>query len=210
MTFKVTSSSFRDGDYLGADHVLSADFGFGCAGGNKSPHLAWSGAPAGTKSFAVTCFDPDAPTGSGFWHWLVVNIPANVTELALDAGNPKSPKLPAGALQTRTDFGAPRLRRSLPAAGRPSAPLSLHGVRGQRRQPAGQGRHLRGHRRLPAQLQHAGQGGDHGPLQALSCHPGFSRLPSGSTRGSAKISRTQGSQPSQPARCCRRSACAPT
>src|SRR4029450_10518584 len=76
MDVKVISSSFRDGDYLGADHILSADFGFGCAGGNKSPHLAWSGAPAGTKSFAVTCFDPDAPTGSGFWHWLVVNIPA--------------------------------------------------------------------------------------------------------------------------------------
>ena len=168
MTFKVTSSSFKDGDYLGADHVLSADFGFGCAGGNKSPHLAWSGAPAGTKSFAVTCFDPDAPTGSGFWHWLVVNIPANVTELALDAGNPKSPKLPAGALQTRTDFGGAGLRRSLPAARRSSAPLPVHGVRGERRQPARQGRHFRGHRRLPAQLQHAGQGGDHGPLQALT------------------------------------------
>ena len=107
MAFMVISSSFRDGDYLGADHILSADFGFGCAGGNKSPQLAWSEAPAGTKSFAVTCYDPDAPTGSGFWHWLVVNIPANVTELALDAGNSKSPKLPAGALQTRTDFGAP-------------------------------------------------------------------------------------------------------
>jgi len=107
MTFKVTSTSFRDGDYLGADHILSADFGFGCAGGNKSPQLAWSGAPAGTKSFAVTCYDPDAPTGSGFWHWLVVNIPASVSELALDAGNSKSAKLPPGALQTRTDFGAP-------------------------------------------------------------------------------------------------------
>ena len=107
MTFKVTSTSFRDGDYLGADHVLSADFGFGCAGGNTSPQLAWSEAPAGTKSFAVTCYDPDAPTGSGFWHWLVVNIPASVSELALDAGNSKSAKLPPGALQTRTDFGAP-------------------------------------------------------------------------------------------------------
>jgi Raf kinase inhibitor-like YbhB/YbcL family protein len=107
MAFTVTSNSFKDGDYLGADHILSADFGFGCAGGNKSPHLAWSGAPPGTKSFAITCYDPDAPTGSGFWHWLMVNIPANVTELPLDAGSPKSPKLPSGALQTRTDFGAP-------------------------------------------------------------------------------------------------------
>ncbi len=100
MAFSVRSNSFKDGDY-------SPNFGFGCAGGNQSPHLAWSGAPEGTKSFAVTCYDPDAPTGSGFWHWLVVNIPANVTELELDAGNPRAPKLPAGALQTRTDFGAP-------------------------------------------------------------------------------------------------------
>src|SRR5215467_2618180 len=107
MPFAVTSSSFKDGDYLGADHVLSADFGFGCAGGNKSPQLAWSGTPPGTKSFALTCFDPDAPTGSGFWHWLVVNIPPNVTELALDAGNPKAPQLPRGALQTRTGYGGP-------------------------------------------------------------------------------------------------------
>ena len=64
MAFTVISKSFKDGDYLGADHILSADFGFGCAGGNKSPHLKWSGAPAGTKSFAVTCYDPDTPTGS--------------------------------------------------------------------------------------------------------------------------------------------------
>jgi Raf kinase inhibitor-like YbhB/YbcL family protein len=106
MAFKVTSDSFKDGDYLGKDHILSADFGFGCAGGNQSPHLKWSDAPEGTKCFAVTCYDPDAPTGSGFWHWVVVNIPALVTELALDAGNSKGGKLPAGALQTRTDFGA--------------------------------------------------------------------------------------------------------
>jgi Raf kinase inhibitor-like YbhB/YbcL family protein len=106
MAFAVSSNSFKDGDYLGKDFILSADFGFGCAGGNQSPHLKWSGAPAGTKSFAVTCYDPDAPTGSGFWHWLVVNIPANVSELALGAGSAGG-KLPAGSLQTRTDFGAP-------------------------------------------------------------------------------------------------------
>ncbi len=104
---KLSSDSFKDGDYLEADHILSADYGFGCGGGNKSPHLQWSEAPAGTKSFAVLCFDPDAPTGSGFWHWVVVNIPPNVTELPLDAGNPASGKLPGGALQVRTDFGKP-------------------------------------------------------------------------------------------------------
>ena len=104
---KLTSNSFKDGDYLGADHILSADYGFGCAGGNRSPHLRWEGAPEGTKSFAVLCFDPDAPTGSGFWHWVVANIPPTVTELALDAGNPASGKLPPAALQVRTDFGKP-------------------------------------------------------------------------------------------------------
>lgn len=106
MAFAVSSDSFKDGDYLPKEFILSADFGFGCAGGNKSPHLKWSGAPEGTLSYAVTCFDPDAPTGSGFWHWLVVNIPTNVTELAVGAGNAGG-KLPADALQTRTDFGAP-------------------------------------------------------------------------------------------------------
>jgi Raf kinase inhibitor-like YbhB/YbcL family protein len=105
MAFAVSSDSFKDGDYLRKDFILSADFGFGCAGGNKSPHLKWSGAPEGTLSYAVTCFDPDAPTGSGFWHWLVVNIPTNVSELAAGAGSAGG-KLPVGALQTRTDYGA--------------------------------------------------------------------------------------------------------
>ena len=63
MAFTIISNSFKDGDYLSKDFILSADFGFGCAGDNKSPHLKWSDAPAGTKSFAVTCYDPDA-------HWL--------------------------------------------------------------------------------------------------------------------------------------------
>jgi Raf kinase inhibitor-like YbhB/YbcL family protein len=100
MTFTVTSNSFKEGDYLPNDFILSADFGFGCAGGNRSPHLKWSDAPAGTKSFAVTCYDPDAPTASGFWH------PATVGEPTEGAGSTGG-KLPAGALQIRTDFGAP-------------------------------------------------------------------------------------------------------
>ena len=103
---QLTSNDFADGDYLAATHILSEDFGFGCAGGNRSPHLGWSGAPDGTVSFALTCFDPDAPTGSGFWHWLVVNVPSDVTELAGGAGSAGG-SIPDGALQTRTDFGAP-------------------------------------------------------------------------------------------------------
>ena len=114
---KVTSTSFKDGDYLGKEHVLSTEYGFGCDGGNRSPHLAWDDAPAGTKSFAVTCFDPDAPTGSGFWHWVVVNIPPSVTALPLDAGNPAGGKLPVGALQVRTDFGKPGYGGPCPPAG---------------------------------------------------------------------------------------------
>ncbi len=101
----LTSESFADGEYLGADHILSENFGFGCAGGNQSPHLAWTDPPSGTESFALTMFDPDAPTGSGFWHWLVVNIPANVRELALNASAAGS--LPDGCLEIRTDFGKP-------------------------------------------------------------------------------------------------------
>jgi len=102
----LTSNDFADGDYLGAAHILSADFGFGCAGGNQSPHLAWSDVPEGTETLAVTCYDPDAPTGSGFWHWVVVNLPAGTTELAAGAGSAGG-SLPEGALQTRTDFGQP-------------------------------------------------------------------------------------------------------
>ena len=113
----VKSAEVTDGGAMAEEQVLSAEFGFGCKGGNISPSLSWSGAPSGTKSFALTNFDPDAPTGSGFWHWLVVNIPAGVSELAVDAGNRSAPKLPAGALQTRTDFGSPGYGGPCPPAG---------------------------------------------------------------------------------------------
>jgi len=102
----LTSNNLNDSEFIGADHILSENFGFGCAGANQSPHLAWSGSPEGTESFAVTCYDPDAPTGCGFWHWVVVNIPKDVRELALGAGSVGG-VMPDGALQTRTDFGAP-------------------------------------------------------------------------------------------------------
>ncbi|MBM3510566.1 MAG: YbhB/YbcL family Raf kinase inhibitor-like protein [Alphaproteobacteria bacterium] len=105
MPFRLTSPDFKDGDYLGQDQILSAVYGFGCAGGNRSPRLAWEDPPAGTESFTLTVYDPDAPTGSGFWHWLVCNLPANCR--ALPGGIGMGGALPAGAIETRTDFGKP-------------------------------------------------------------------------------------------------------
>ncbi len=102
MALALRSSSFNDGDYLSGKHTLSSEFGFGCDGNNVSPELHWEGVPNGTKSLAITCYDPDAPTGSGFWHWVVVNIPPDTVSL-----REGSDTLPGGALETRTDFGKP-------------------------------------------------------------------------------------------------------
>jgi len=81
--------------------------GFGCTGENVSPQLSWENAPADTKSFAITMYDPDAPTGSGFWHWVVFNVPATTAELKTGAGDAAKNLLPAGAIQSVTDFGQP-------------------------------------------------------------------------------------------------------
>lgn len=78
---------------------------FGCTGENISPQLSWENAPAGTKSFAITIYDKDAPTGSGFWHWLIFNIPANVKELKAGAGDPAKNLAPKEVIQSITDFG---------------------------------------------------------------------------------------------------------
>ena len=89
---------------------------FGCTGNNLSPQISWSGAPQGTKSFAITVYDPDAPTGSGWWHWTLFNIPADVTQLKEGASaDPK--ELPAGAIQGRTDFGKPGYGGACPPVG---------------------------------------------------------------------------------------------
>ena len=76
-----------------------------CSGDNQSPHLIWKNAPEGTKSFAITMYDPDAPTGSGFWHWVVFDIPANINELLTNAGNIELNLTPKGAIQSNTDYG---------------------------------------------------------------------------------------------------------
>jgi Raf kinase inhibitor-like YbhB/YbcL family protein len=99
-SFTVTSEDVVDGAPLDLRHVHSS-----AGGGNLSPQLAWSGFPSQTQSFVVTCFDPDAPTGSGFWHWVVVDVPASVTSLERGAGAEDGSGLPAGAFSVATDFG---------------------------------------------------------------------------------------------------------
>lgn len=91
--------------------------GFGCTGQNRSPALMWQGAPAGTRSFAVTVYDPDAPTGSGWWHWVLFNLPASTQGLPEGAGQPGGQALPAGSVQGRTDFGTPGFGGACPPAG---------------------------------------------------------------------------------------------
>jgi Raf kinase inhibitor-like YbhB/YbcL family protein len=103
-TFTLQSAEVKPNQKIADAQVFK---GFGCEGGNVSPSLAWKNAPAGTKSFAVTVYDPDAPTGSGWWHWVLFNIPADVMTLPAGASDPAAGKLPAGAVQSRTDFGKP-------------------------------------------------------------------------------------------------------
>jgi Raf kinase inhibitor-like YbhB/YbcL family protein len=99
----LTSPDIKPGAKIADEQVAN---GFGCSGGNISPALAWSGAPNGTKSFALSVYDPDAPTGSGFWHWVMFDIPATVTSLPKNAGDAKGSLAPAGAIQGANDTGA--------------------------------------------------------------------------------------------------------
>jgi len=111
------SFTLSSGDLEGQLSMKQVFNGFGCSGENISPALAWTDAPKGTKSFAVTLYDPDAPTGSGWWHWIVFNIPATVTSLATDAGNPAKALMPKGAVQSMTSYGKGGFGGACPPAG---------------------------------------------------------------------------------------------
>lgn len=111
--FRVETASQANGRFLNAQYADS----LGCQGGNLSPQIAWRGAPEGTRSFVVTVYDPDAPTGSGWWHWVVANLPAAVNELPAGAGSAAG-KLPAGAVTVNNDIGSPGYIGACPPVGR--------------------------------------------------------------------------------------------
>ena len=101
---QVSSPAIKDGGTIKHEQVYS---GFGCSGANISPELQWQNAPKDAKSFAVTVYDPDAPTGSGWWHWVIFNIPATATGLPANAGKVDGGAAPKGSVQSMTDFGQP-------------------------------------------------------------------------------------------------------
>ncbi|MFI5607549.1 YbhB/YbcL family Raf kinase inhibitor-like protein [Amycolatopsis sp. NPDC051903] len=113
-SFTLRSNDIAEGETLATPHLSGI---FGAGGEDRSPQLGWEGFPEGTRSFAVTVYDPDAPTASGFWHWAVFNIPASVTELAANAGDASGSGLPEGAVTLKGDGGVKQFLGAAPPPG---------------------------------------------------------------------------------------------
>lgn len=114
LALELSSTDIGHGEFMAKAHEFT---GFGCDGSDLSPALSWSGAPKGTEAFALLVHDPDAPTGSGWWHWQVINIPKNVTILKADAGKKDSKLLPKGSVQIENDYGVAAFGGACPPPG---------------------------------------------------------------------------------------------
>ncbi len=159
--FTLTSSDVQDGQPMDPELAHPS-----VGGKNISPELRGSGFPAETRSFVVTCFDPDAPTGSGFWHWVLVGLPSNVTELPRGAGAGSG--LPQGAFHVRNDYSERSYGGPAPPAGARRPSLPVRGARGRRREARSQRGCLARVRRLQSSLPRARPGGHPPDLQGLS------------------------------------------
>jgi Raf kinase inhibitor-like YbhB/YbcL family protein len=112
--FSISSKDITAGEMMPKAQEFA---GFGCTGDNLSPELSWADFPKDTKSFAITAYDPDAPTGSGWWHWVLVNIPAEVNQIVTGAGNPDKQLLPKGSQMFRNDYGSKTFGGACPPEG---------------------------------------------------------------------------------------------
>lgn len=114
LALELSSTDIGHGEFMAKTHEFT---GFGCDGSDLSPALSWSGAPKGTEAFALLVHDPDAPTGSGWWHWQVINIPKNVTSLSTGAGKKDSKLMPKGSIQIENDYGVAAFGGACPPPG---------------------------------------------------------------------------------------------
>ena len=166
-TMTLTSPDIAPGGKIADEQVFN---GFGCTGGNISPALSWSGAPQGTKSFALSVYDPDAPTGSGFWHWVVFNIPPDVTSLPRARAIRRAPRAEGRGGEPHRLWRS-RLWRPVPAARRSATPLSFHDLRRGHAEARRRRKQQRRLRRISASLPHARQGGADRRVGALISRP---------------------------------------